>query len=173
MHAALHPLHQTQWDKKTERLGGQQASSITANTPVLTRRQTSSIWVFYLSAGWSTRLSTWVCGKTYVWEELDLHIAESLKSFWWGEFNAAHLPTGCVISVQLGWRQPQPQDLWMQDLHFFHPGMPFWPLRRGLAGGVQSSRASFTSSALSTWTTISTRWAGLRSSSRILNRYQS
>lgn len=101
MHATLHPLHQTQWDEKTQRLGGEQASSVTLNAPLLTTQQISSMWLLSLSAESSTRSSTWVCGKTFAWGGLDLPIAESSTSFWWGECNPACLPMRCVISVQL------------------------------------------------------------------------
>lgn len=50
VHAALHPLHQTQRDEETQRLGGEQASTVAASVAALVAPQIPPIRVFPLSA---------------------------------------------------------------------------------------------------------------------------
>lgn len=131
------------------------------------------IWtvVSHLFKGLGIRLNIWDCGRTFVWEGLDLPTVEFSTSFWWGEFNPAWKDTLIYFCFFMRGKHSKTIKVTFSCcLYLLCPGMPFWHLRHGRVGGVQNSRGSFTSSSLSIWKKTSTRWDAPKSLSRILNR---
>lgn len=116
--------------------------------------------IFWLFSGLSIRWNTSDWGKTFVWEELDLLIADSSLNFCIGEF----FYDSCLIEFVL-------KENWDCFGCVLAPGMPSLLLKHGRVGGDQSSRGSSTSSGPSTWTPTSIRWDVQKSLSRIQNRY--